>query len=177
MYSSFPIHFNKWNTFSVYWKKCNWTHYFILLAELYKIETVCNVYNMSGSVVWALQFRAEGERLLGPIQHAANVVNYLWNEYFVVVSPLCYTSVHAANLALVCALKGNQMLFWEFLNVCIKVVVGYWIFMSFSGNDFFKLTKTFAVVHLDCECRRGGRQGCAPVLATGNRGGRTSSFG
>ena len=33
--------------------------------------------------------------------------------------------------------------------------------MSFSGNDFFKLTKTFAVVHLDCECRHGGRRVCA----------------
>ena len=42
--------------------------------------------------------------------------------------------------------------------------------MLFSGNDFFKLTKTFAVVHLDCECRHGGRQGRAPYrIRTINR--------
>ena len=51
-----------------------------------------------------LQSQAEGEGLLGP------------------------TVLHkraCSKLALVCALKGNQMLFWEFLNVCIEVVIGY----------------------------------------------------
>ena len=80
---------------------------------------------MSGSVVWAFTISNRRREIVGAHTTRRECCKLLVNEYFVVVSPLCYTSVHAANLALVCALKENQMLFWEFLNVCIKVVIGY----------------------------------------------------
>ena len=54
-----------------------------------------------------------------------------------------------SKLALACAFKRNQVLSWELLNLCIEAVVGCWILISFSGNDFLKLTFTFSEAHLD----------------------------
>ena len=48
----------------------------------------------------------------------------IYNSIFVVTFNGLLGRLNRANLALVCALKGNQMLFWEFLNVCIEVVIG-----------------------------------------------------
>ena len=52
-----------------------------------------------------------------------------------------------SKLASACAFKRNQVLSWELLNVCFEVVVGYWIFISFSGNDFLQLTYLFSEAH------------------------------
>jgi hypothetical protein len=43
-------------------------------------RVVCNVYNMSGRVVWDMQTRAEGESLYIPYNTDANVVNNLKND-------------------------------------------------------------------------------------------------